>query len=1036
MDLIKQNLYESRIAEFIKRVRMRILSSSIQFTAEYGHSYKPTLFNKRLSLKYKKIKEGDVWGKEWESAWFRLTTIVPASWKEKKIVANLNFGSEGLVFSDTGEPLQGLSSGSVYDAGFKRSIYPLINSCKGGENIELWVETAANGLFGTDLKSDHDDRKINGTFRPKIKSMRICIFDEIHWRLWLEANLLAGIAKTMPQTSVRRARLTRGLIEAAAVYLDNPENGEASCKKLASLLNKPANASTTTAVATGHAHIDTGWLWPVRETIRKCARTFSTQIALLDKYPEYIFGASQAQHYAFIKEHYPGLYDKIRTKIKEGRWEVQGGMWVEADCNLISGESMVRQFIHGKNYFFDEFGIDIKNLWIPDVFGYSAAMPQIMKKAGVDYFLTQKISWNQFNKFPHHTFKWKGIDGTEILTHFPPEDTYNSTLAPEGLIMAQDNFAEKDFLDEFLCLFGIGDGGGGPKEEYIEMGLLQKDLEGTPKVKFGRVDDFFDRINKHSYHMETWSGELYLELHRGTLTTQGRVKKWNRKLEYSLKEVEFLGACTKPAEYPREILDAQWKTLLRNQFHDIIPGSSIAMVYEDSHREYKEISSVLRNLRSNLAAKLFKPDPDSIVLMNTLSCRYTDPIVLPESWKNRTVLFQEKPVKIQQENEAPVLILNIEPYSFITLTKGEELTTDSVPAEQNNLNLVLENKRIRYKFTSDGKLQEAFDKETDTEVLSKEGNVLSLYEDRPVDYDAWDVDIFYEDCLIENQKGHEWSVLCSGSVRQGIEFRITIGQSTIIQKVYLGTGSKRLDFVTEIDWKERHKMLRVSFPTNIDSDRAAFDIQYGYVYRNTHRNTSWDMAKFEVAGHNYADISSGNYGAALLNDCKYGYKVHNNILDLNLLRSPSFPDPTADIGLHTFTYSFLPHKGNHAESDVIEQGMLLNENIRLYPGYKADNLQIPAEISGIGISMAVLKRGEKCDNIIIRVVEQKGKHTKGITSIKKMNAVLEEIDLLEKKINNGITLVNGDSITLKPFEIKTFILTDLIKYDKTLEDPA
>ena len=300
--------------------------------------------------------------------------------------------------------------------------------------------------------------------------------------------------------------------------------------------------------------------------------------------------------------------------------------------------------------------------------------------------------------------------------------------------------------------------------------------------------------------------------------------------------------------------------------------------------------------------------------------------------------------------------------------------------------------------------------------------MLSLYEDKPINYDAWDIDIFYEDCLIENQKGHEWSELCSGPVRQGLEFKMSIGKSTIIQKVYLGTGSKRLDFVTEVDWKERCKMLRVSFPTAIHADRAAFDIQYGYIYRNTHRNTSWDMAKFEVAGHNYADISSGSCGAALLNDCKYGYKVHNNILDLNLLRSPTHPDPTADIGTHTFTYSFLPHKGNHTESDVIQQGMLLNEKIRLYNGFKAGILQVPVEISGEGISMEVLKRGEKCSNVVIRVVEQKGKHAEGITTIKEADAVLEERNLLEREIKHKVTLRNGESFTLKPFEIKTFIL--------------
>ncbi len=755
-----------------------------------------------------------------------------------------------------------------------------------------------------------------------------------------------------------------------------------------------------------------------RESIHKCARTFSSQIALLEGYPDYVFGASQAQLYAFTKEHYPALYEKIKPWVKEGRWEVQGGMWVEADCNVISGESMVRQFLHGKNYFMDEFGVDIKNLWLPDVFGYSAAMPQILKKAGVDFFLTQKISWSQFNVFPHNTFVWCGIDGSEVITHFPPEDTYNSEMMPGLMYESQVRFKENGVLDGFLSLYGIGDGGGGPKEDHVERGRRMRNLEGCPKVTFGRADAFFERLEERRNDLETWAGELYLELHRGTLTTQARTKLGNRRLEQRLRDTEFLCSCLPLDRYPQAVLDRTWKVLLLNQFHDIIPGSSIHKVYEVTEREYAEGLADCDRLIAEAAADLLKPDSESLVLYNSLSYGYTAPITLPESWRGCAVADEAgASLPIQSDEGGVAVLADLPAQSFITLRKSGE-----AEAPHRNEGLVLENDLVRYEFAEDGTIVSALDKEADCQILAagERGNLLSLYEDRPNGSDAWDVDVFYEDQLMETARSVGADPLGAGPVRCGLKFSLAVGTSTVEQRVFLAPNSKRLDFVTQVEWQETHRMLRVSFATPVLTPHAAFDIQYGYVKRNTHSNQSWDMAQFEVVGQRYADLSASDYGVALLNDCKYGHKVKGHVLDLNLLRSPAEPDPDADLGAHTFTYSLLPHIGELTESQVMAESAMLNQRPVVLDGYSAGDASLPCRLESDGISLEVVKKAEKEDCIVIRLVETRGCTSSGTLKVAGEKAKLVETNLMEWTEEGEISCDGDVEVTLRPFEIRTY----------------
>jgi alpha-mannosidase len=1012
-----------RIDQFYRRATRSIIADSVLLKATCGWSTDPVSFEERTQLAYTQIEEGAIWGRTWESAWFHLSGAVPSSWRGKTVVAQLDFGGEGLVFLPNGQIVQGITNGSVFDTEFGRDIVRLLDTCVGGEVIELWVEAAANGLFGMFCDLDPDARSTNryGLYDAKVNSIRLGIFDTTTWELTLDLRVLLGLIKGLPEQSVRRARIIKTAIEGLNAFATSDDNPRVFREILARELSKPATASSLSVTAVGHAHIDTAWLWPVKESIRKCARTFATQLDLIDRYPEYIFGASQAQHYAFVKERYPELYERVKAAVKAGRWEVQGGMWVEADCNVPSGESLVRQILQGKNFFRDEFGVDVDNLWLPDVFGYSAALPQILLKSGINYFLTQKLSWNQINEFPFHTFKWQGIDGSEVLTHFPPENTYNSQLAAESLVTAQDQFKEKDYIDEFISLFGVGDGGGGPKEEHIQMGRRMTNLEGAPRVRFGSAKDFFHRLAKHCDEVPTWVGELYLELHRGTLTTQAFVKWANRRLEHKLRALEMLCSCLSVDNYPQKSLDDIWKTVLINQFHDIIPGSSIWRVYRLANEQYREALSSCDAMMTDVASKLLERNPGCVTLFNSLHYPYEGAVLLPTEWSNFTVKDADGNVlPSQTERDQLVVQVNMAPYSFITLTRVASGAKPPPPAK----GLVLDNELVRYEFTEQGTLCRCFDKEIGREIIppDRPGNVLTLYEDRPNDWDAWDIDAFYRDVALERARVIKAEPLPSGEVRQGLLFRYRVGQSQIDQRVYLGRSSKRLDFETVVDWHEKHRMLRVAFPVTVRTDQATFDIQYGFLRRSTHRNTSWEQARFEVVGHRYADLSDQDYGVALLNDSKYGYHVENGLLDLNLLRSPNYPDPDADQGEHHFVYSLLPHAGDLAHSEVIREAAKLNQGLMILDGFSAGNRIVPARLTGEGISLEVMKRAEKEDCLVLRIVETHGRHSSGQLVVDVKGAILAETDLLEWSDGEQISADAPVELKLNPFEIRTFKL--------------
>ena len=1005
--------FTKRVNSFIKRIKCHVLADKAALNGSYRHLGDYTDFQSAIAGDYSELKEGQELAKTWEASMIHLTGAVPSEWRGKRVVAELDFNAEGFVFDANGKTIQGITNCSVFDFEFSRDLVTISESASGGESVELYIEASTVQPWGIkpaeypDTEPDDPDRY--GVGKVIAHRFRLRVFDQEIFDLLMDTEVLFDLYTSLPEASVRRAQILHGINQAIDVYGEGRGDANAARAILKPYLEAPANASAISTATVGHAHIDTAWLWPIRETVRKSARTFANQLRLMEKYPDYVFGASQPQHYQMIKDHFPDLYEEIKAAHKRGQWELQGGMWVEADCNLISGESMVRQFLHGKNFFMDEFGEDVRNLWIPDVFGYSAAMPQIMQLSGVDTFLTQKISWSQFTDFPYHTFNWRGIDGSEVLTHFPPANTYNANLRSSQTNHAQEHFKEKHFLPEFITLFGVGDGGGGPREDFIEYGKRQANLEGAAKIHFDSAQNFFDRLQTHREKLPVWHGELYLEYHRGTYTTQAQVKRKNRLLEQRMRELEMLYSLAGHENYPRETFDDMWKQILVNQFHDIIPGSSINIVYEETNKQYDDLLDQCDQLQDAFAEKVMNADADSLSLFNSLSNTYNGEIILPEGWRG------VEGHATQIENDRCVLNIEIPALSTVVLKKANDAASLSTVTE-----LVLENDLIRYEFNPDGQLISAYDKEIEREVLEQGqvGNVFSLYHDRPLNYDAWDIDIYYENEFTASASAVMAPVVQQGPVRSRLNVELAVGDSKITQQISLPHGTKRLDFDTTVDWREKHEMLRVAFPVDVHVDHAKFDIQYGYTQRPTHRNTDWDIARFEVCAHKWVDLSDSGYGVALLNNCKYGHKLFNNVIDLCVLRSPTWPDPEADTGVHHLRYAFLPHADDLVHADVQREAHNFNQVPVQFAGYANDLTGLPISASSNDVHVAVIKQAEKENAWIVRLVEEKGKHSKIDLSLAQ-SAEVHVCDLMEWHDKEALPHDGNLSLRLKPFEIRT-----------------
>ena len=781
----------------------------------------------------------------------------------------------------------------------------------------------------------------------------------------------------------------------------------------------------------GHTHIDVAWLWTYAQTREKSQRSFATVLKLMEEYPEYLFMSSQPQLYKYVEQEAPELFERIRERIREGRWEAEGAMWLEADCNLISGESMVRQILYGKRYMQQKLGVDSRVLWLPDVFGYSAALPQILKKSGVDSFVTSKISWNETNCLPYDTFWWVGIDGTEIFTSFlTAQDypaggkpttgtTYVANTEPSMILGTWNRYQQKEYNDETIVTFGFGDGGGGPTRHMLEMQRrMAKGLPGYPRTQMSFAGGWLERSRKNFEENSKklrrttrWVGELYLEYHRGTYTSQARNKRANRKGEFALQRTEALALADcllNGAAWPGEALHDCWERMLRNQFHDVIPGSSIHEVYEDSTAEYAQVFAAAGELESralaHLAAHIDAPQ-GGVLVVNATGAAHGGAVRLPDG-------------SMTEVDTIPAW--------------GWKVVQPQAVAAVSVQGRTVENRFYRLTLDEAGRIAQLWDKRAAREVFrpGECGNELQIFEDFPRAYDAWEISDYHRQKMWVLDTPAQLTPVTDGS-RAGIRVQRSYLASSITQTVWLYTDGERIDFETELDWHDEHQLLKAAFPLDVHASRATYEIQFGSVERPTHSNTSWDAAKFEVCGHKWADLSENGYGVSLLNDCKYGHSAEGSTLRLTLLKCATYPDPEADKGRHTFTYSLLPHTGDWRTGHTVQQAYALNQPLQAV-ALPAQSGSLPAKWSLVhtdaeNLMIDTVKRAEDSADVLIRLYDAYDRRTPAAhvtCGFAVRRAVL--CDLMENEVAE--LPVSGSTVTVPVgnFEIVTLRVTPAV----------
>ena len=944
----------------------------------------PIPFADAVQGEFKPFQVGDSWGPPWSTTWFHLRGSVPPAWSGQRVVAVLDIGFEGRHTGFTCEALAWREGKPWRGVDPNHRWLPIDWS-----EVDFYLEAAA---IATAVVSGPAEAPSMIALRQSsepafvFRQAELRIQDSAARKVALDFKVLDELMTVLPDGD-RRTEIAEALEQFARS--DDPA-------ELARVLSQPSTAHHM-ITAVGHAHIDTAWLWPLRETRRKCARTFSTALALMDEYPDYRFACSQPAQYAWMKESYPDIFDGIRQKVAAGQWEPVGSMWVEADCNLPSGEALARQFLHGKRFFMQEFGVDTRELWLPDVFGYPASLPQLIAESGGEYFLTQKLSWNDTNKPAHHTFMWEGIDGTSIFTHFPPADTYNGDFSAGEIVKSASDFKDQDSSSRSLYLYGWGDGGGGPEPDMIESAHRLRSIEGAPPVELGRASEFFPRAKQEAHDLTTWVGELYFELHRGTYTSQARTKKLNRRAEQALREAEIWSVAAQ-GSYPADVLESAWKRLLLNQFHDILPGSSIDWVYEDAERELESVVEVAGGAITSAQAALAGAGDNTLVFNVNSHAR------------REVVEVGDRPVWV----EAPAC-------GWVSIDEGATAAVEPVSVSSRGM----ENGLLRVRWDEDGLLTSIWDKEAGREVLAPgaRGNLLQLHDDNPRNWDAWDVDADYRLRSVDITALTKATVDAKGPLRASVTFTREFGSSTLEQRMILDAGSRALRFETAVDWQERHKFLKAAFGVAVRSPRATYEIQFGHVERSTHSNTSWDQARFEVCAHRWADLGEAGYGVALLNDCKYGYDILGSVMRLSLLRAPTHPDPAADRGKHRFTYALMPHPGDFREAGVIAAAEDLNHPLRVVRGGLAPGeWRSVIEVDRPQVVVEAIKRAEDSDAVIVRLYESWGGRCRAVlrTSLPASRAYL--CDLVERDREEVPVSDGRIELEVSPFKVLTLKL--------------
>lgn len=1000
-----RRITEVRLQRFVReRITPAIYSRTIPLAlSSWDAPDEPVPALEAMRQEFQPQEHGAAWGKPWGTKWLRLQGEVPESWGTEpdttiEVVVDLGFTIEAPGFQCEG--IAWRPDGTIIKAISPRNQYIPVKLLGGGMAVDFYVEAAANPDMAqgwTFAATPLGDKSTAGDSpQYRLGTIAIAELNQTVWDLQQDIWTLAGLMEQLPVELPRRHEILRSLERMMDVMDPDDVAGTAAAGReaLAEVLSRPAYASAHQLVATGHAHIDSAWLWPVRETIRKCARTFSNVVSLMDENPGFIFSCSSAQQFAWIKEFYPELFSRIREKVRAGQFIPVGGMWVESDTNMPGGEAMARQFVEGKGFFLSEFGVECQEAWLPDSFGYSAALPQIVKAAGSRWFLTQKISWNQTNRMPHHTFNWEGIDGTRLFTHFPPVDTYNSDLSARDLAHAERNYRDHGRGSVSLVPFGYGDGGGGPTREMLAAAARTADLEGSPKVRIGSPESFFRQAEDDYPALPVWVGEMYLELHRGTYTSQARTKKGNRRSEHLLREAELW--CTTAAvrcgdayDYPAGELKRLWQLVLLQQFHDILPGSAIAWVHQDAERNYQAIETALEAIIGQAAAALLGPGEREFLLNAAPHARMGVPALAVG------------------EPGGPV-----EPASGTASGGG----------------YVLDNGIIRAVLDADGLLTSLRDHATGREAIApgQRGNLLELHRDTPNEWDAWDIDEFYRRNVTPLDRAQAVRLENEGGSAVVVVERLA-GQSPLKQRITLAPGSPSLHISTSVDWQEREKLLKLGFPLDVRADRSAAETQFGHVFRPTHTNTSWEAAKFEICAHRWIHVGEPGYGVAVSNASTYGHDVARSIREsdggttttvrLSLLRAPKFPDPEADRGSHELAVTIRPGADI---LDAVQEGYRTNLAPRMVRG--ASPVEALFSVSNPGVVVEGVKLAQDgSGDVVVRLYESLGQRSEARISAHFPVRDVLATDLLERPAEAaGVAPAEtGADLNLRPFQLVT-----------------
>lgn len=933
---------------------------------------------------------GTRWGRSYEYCWMRGKITLPAEAEGKRIVMDLPAGGESALFID------GRSFGTYRAEWVNMPHHFLVDNTltacgKAGQSFELMIEAYAGHYFpesplascatGPVLPGSYRDPKTEGE-RAVLGRLTYGIWNEEAYQLFIDMDTLRMLGEQADPESLRADRIAEALEQATLLIdFEQPEEGRLQSYQAARKALKPVleahNGSTSPAFyAVGNAHLDLAWLWPMEETFRKTSRTFAAQLRLIEEYPEYKFLQSQPAAYAMCREYYPELYQRIRQAAKKGQWIPEGAMWVEPDTNMTSGESLIRQLIHGKRFFREEFGIDSVVLWLPDTFGYSAALPQLLKGCGVKYLVTQKIFWtyNQADRFPYHYFTWQGADGSQINTFLPTSYTYRTH--PEMVCETWRKRVQKRGLDAFLLPYGYGDGGGGPCRDDIEYLRREKDLEGMPRMKSEGPVQFFEDMEKEGDPKNTYVGELYFAAHRGVYTSQAAVKRGNRKSELALREAEMWGTLAavsdKGYHYPQQRMDAAWKRLLLNQFHDILPGSSIGRVYERAREDFQWIQNEGKAVMEEAFSAM--TSGEGVTVFNSLSAVRRGLVVLPERFANGARTLDGEEIPTQKTDDGILALVTAPPCGMVSLVPSEApVSLRSVCARLTETGAVMENEAVRAVLNRRGEVVSFVDKKTGREFAASAMNRLLAYKDIPRTFDAWDIDSNYAELPVETDEPVSLTLKESGGLRAVLHLERRLLHSDFSQDIVLEAGSRRLDFVTKVNWKELHRLLKVSFPVAVQAEEGINEIQFGYVTRPTHRSRQYDKDRFEVCNQRYSALCDQSHGAAVLNDCKYGVSMNGNELQLSLLRAAASPEMRADNGEHTFTYAFTAWEGSFGDSPVVEEAYRLNVpmgiadgSCRTFSAFQLDKENVwidtvkPAE-DGSGDGIVRLYESKKAD---------------------------------------------------------------------------